>query len=99
VLEADNSPMHSVTRTQLNIHCSISQDCHINPRSFAVYTGHLVLAPEGLYFSDIPLTTLQISGAPVMMPQFKYSHVQKAAITATQNALKHKIVQLMSEIE
>jgi len=58
-----------------------------------------VLAPEGLYICATALTTLQISGAPVMGPQFKYSYVQKTAITATQNALQHKILQLMSEIQ
>lgn len=61
-------------------------------------TGHLVLAPEGLYLSVIALTTLQLPGAPVMKPQFKYLYVQKAAITAKQNALKNTILQLMSEI-
>jgi len=64
-----------------------------------VYAGHLVLAPEGLYFSAIALTTLQISGVPVMEPQFKYSYVQKAAINDIQNALKNKTLQLMSKIQ
>jgi hypothetical protein len=63
-----------------------------------VNTGHLVPAPEGLYFSAIALTTLQTSGALVMKPQFKYSYVQKAAINDTQNALENKILQLTSEI-
>jgi len=63
-----------------------------------VRTGHLVLTQEGIYFSAIALTTLQTSGAPAMKPQFKYLYVQKAAITATQNAMRNTILQLMSEI-
>jgi len=97
VLEMDYSPSHSVMQKQLNIDCSISQHCLINLRSFAVCTGHLFLAPEGLYFSPI-LTTLQLPDAPAMKPQFKYLYVQKAAITGIQNALKNRILQLMSEI-